>query len=150
MLKEYEINASTLMIIPYRTDYAKVIERDRIVFVKRKPKQIIDDSCKFFGNNYQGRCMGTKYLINVTVKAPIIIEETKKVIFFPTRSPRDENCVWVSANNLQRFIKRDDKTVLVFGENNMYEINSSYYIIDNQVTRCIKLEKALNESKKYI
>ncbi len=150
MLKEYEINASTLMIIPYRSDYSKVIELDRIVFVKRKPKQIIDDSCKFFGNSYQGRCMGTKYLINVTVKAPIIIEETKKVIFFPTKSPRDDNCVWVSSNNLQRFIKRDDKTVLVFGEKNMYEINSSYYIIDNQVTRCIKLEKALNESKKYI
>ena len=37
----------------------------------------MDDSCKYFGSSYQGRYEGTKNLIGMNYKLPIIIEESR-------------------------------------------------------------------------
>ena len=150
MKKEYEINASTLVILPIEEEKCRVYEYDRDFIVKRKSTKIINDSCMFFGSSLNGRQYGTKKLINVAVKAPIIIEESKKIIFFPTTSPRQDNCTWISFNNLVKYEKNEDKTILTFKNNKQIELDLSYNIVDNQIVRCIKLVKAFIKRKKII
>ena len=60
---------------------------------------IIENSCEYFGSSYLGRHEGTKKLIGITHKAPIIIEESKNLIYFPTTSPRLTDCVWIKYIN---------------------------------------------------
>ena len=73
----YEINDDTLAILPIGDDKSKVIEKNKSFIVNASPLKIIDKSCKYFGSSYQGRFSGTKSLIGVSYKAPIIIEESK-------------------------------------------------------------------------
>ena len=150
MKKDYEINASTLVIIPIDEEKCRVYEDDKDFIVKRHSTKIVNDSCMFFGSSLNGRQYGTKKLINVAVKAPIIIEESKKIIFFPTASPRQINCMWISYNNLVKYTKNEDKTIFTFKNNKQIELDISYNIIDNQIVRCIKLEKAFIKRKKII
>ena len=100
-MSEYEINDDTLAIIPIDEYRSKVIEKSRSFIVEQPPMRIIDKSCRYFGSSYQGRFLGTKNLIGISHKAPIIIEETREIIFFPTNSPRQYNCAWISLKNLQ-------------------------------------------------
>ena len=72
----YEINCDTLALIPVSENETKIIEKEREFIVNVPVFKIIENSCEYFGSSYLGRHEGTKKLIGITHKAPIIIEET--------------------------------------------------------------------------
>lgn len=147
-MDEYEINIDTQAIIPFGLDKSKVIEGDRTFIVNLPPIKIIDKSCKFFGSSYQGRFTGTKNLIGVSHKAPIIIEESREIIFFPTNSPRQDNCAWISLRHLETYQKNTNKcSSLKFQGGHLINLDISYGILDNQVLRATRLESVLRLRK---
>jgi competence transcription factor ComK len=77
----YEVNCDTLALIPVSENETKIIERDNSFIVNKPVMEIIEDSCEYFGSSYLGRHEGTKKLIGITHKAPIIIEESKNLIY---------------------------------------------------------------------
>lgn len=147
MLDTYEITKNTLAIIPIDSKRSEVIEEDDIFIINKNTTKIIDDSCKFFGSSLNGRHEGTKNLIGVTYKAPIIIEETSEMIFFPTNSPRITNCAWVSLNNLEDYKKKNGQTQLCFKNGKIIDIDVSYSSFENQVLRSTRLESILRKHK---
>lgn len=82
MISEYEINSDTLAIIPISDTSSKIIEKNDSFIVNKSATVVIDDSCKYFGSSYYGRHEGTKNLIGVSYKSPIVIEESRNIIFF--------------------------------------------------------------------
>jgi len=58
VLTEYEVNKSTMAIIPeFTVDLAvisKVYETDDNFYVLMKPLEIIERSCAYFGSSYKG------------------------------------------------------------------------------------------------
>lgn len=146
-MKEYEINQETLILLPTNSNSTKIIEINQEEEIYKNTAKIIDESCKFFGSSYLGRFEGTKNMIGISKKSPIIIEETKNIIFFPTTSPRIEKCIWISLNNLERYIKNKEKTLLIFSCGKKILIDIPFNIIDNQVLRSTKLESILRKRK---
>lgn len=147
MLETYEITKNTLAIIPIDSKRSEVIEDDDIFIINKNSTKIVDDSCKFFGSSLEGRHEGTKNLIGVAYKAPIIIEETSEMIFFPTNSPRIANCAWVSLNNLENYRKKNGQTQLCFKNGKIIDIDISYNSFENQVLRSTRLESILRKHK---
>lgn len=146
-MNEYEINIDTQAIIPIGPEKSKVIEGDKIFIVNQPALKIIDKSCRFFGSSYQGRFLGTKNLIGISHKAPIIIEETREIIFFPTNSPRQDNCAWISLRHLQNYKKLNNRSVLKFTGGHLINLDISYGTLDNQVLRATRLESVLRFRK---
>ena len=147
-IENYIINYETLLIMPYGSNKCKVYEFDEVFIVDMNIMDIIKSSCLFFGSSLEGRKEGTKYLINCEMKVPIIIEDSQKLLFFPTSSSRSSNNSWISYNNLLKYSKEDNgNTMLYFKQNNSIKVPIKYNIIDNQIIRCIKLEAALNKIK---
>lgn len=144
-MKKYEINKNTLAIIAITNGISKVYEKDKTLYVYSPTIKIIDDSCKFFGSSYSGRFEGTKNLLNVSYKSPIIIEEQNKIIFFPTRSPRISSCSWISLNNIDCYYREDKSTVIKFIGGRKIKIKLSYGVVDNQVLRATRLESTFNK-----
>ncbi len=144
-MNNYEINIETLAIFPYGKKKSKIIEMKREIIVDCSPINIINNSCKFFGSSYKGRLYGTKNIIGIDYKSPILIEESKKVIFFPTKSPRVLSCAWISSNNIQSYEKITKGTEIKFYGGKKIKIELSYGIFDNQVLRATHLESALNK-----
>ena len=150
-LLNYEINAETLLILPYDKNKSKVFEIDCEFIVDLTPLTIIKNSCLYFGCSYEGRRDGTKSIIGVDMKVPIIIEESKCIIFFPTSSCINNNSVWISYQNLLKFSKKNKfSTILYFRENIIIEVDVKYNLIDNQIIRCIKLDSLLNKRRNFI
>lgn len=146
----YEIDLSTLMLIGIDDYSTLVITTEKEFIVQENAKKIIDNSCKFFGSSLRECTNATQRIVNIHSKVPIIIEQSRSIIFFPLKSSREKNNIWISFNNLIKYEKKDNKTVLYFKENIVKKIEFSYYIVDNQVTRSLVLDYEVNKRRKSL
>lgn len=147
MINNYEINGNTLAIIPIAKNKSRVFEADNEIIVNKSAKEIIDDSCKYFGSSYSGRFEGTKKILGVSYKSPIIIEESREIIFFPTTSPRNGNCSWISLNNIEDYVKNDERTLVNFKNGNTLDLGVSLGSFENQMIRSMRLANILKRRK---
>ena len=145
MMISYEINCDTLALIPVSENETKIIERENVFSINKPIMEIIENSCEFFGSTYLGRHEGTKKLIGVSHKAPIIIEESRNLIYFPTSSPRLDSCCWIGLNNIKNYQNNNGKTELLFSNDKKISLPISYGSFDNQYLRATKLESILRK-----
>lgn len=148
MITEYEINESTMAIVALEKGFSRVIEEDDEFIVNHGTMDIIDNSCKFFGSSYSGRFEGTKYLIGVNYKAPIIVEETREMIFFPTSSPRFPDCNWIALNKIAYVEKSETGSVINFKNGIRLDMEISCRSLENQILRSTLLEAKMRNKKK--
>lgn len=146
----YEIDLSTIMLMGLDDNNTKVITLDDEFIINIDSKKIIDNSCRFFGSSLNDRINTTKRLINIKSKSPIIVEESRNIIFFPLKSIRDKCNIWISYNNLEKYIKSGDKTIFIFSNKKEVIIDFSYYIIDNQVTRSLMLDYEVKKRRESL
>ncbi len=146
-MQNYEINADTLAIIPISDYKSRIIEKNNVLEIDMTPMKIIDNSCRYFGSSYKGRFYGTRDLIGVSHKSPIIVEESREIIFFPTNSPRLYECIWVSLKNINDYKRNTDSSTIIFNSGYNLEVDISYGSLDNQVLRAARLESVLRKRK---
>lgn len=149
MFNEYEINSSTIAVIPVKENVSRVIEEKESFLVSKTPTEIIDDSCKYFGSSYIGRHEGTKKLIGINYKSPIIVEESREIIFFPTSSPRFVDCHWISLDKISNHESTFRGSLLKFTNGEEIEINISSLSLENQILRATKLGSVLRKRKAF-
>jgi len=147
MRSDYEINNYTLAILPIDSKTSKVIEREESFLIQKSATEIVDDSCRYFGSSYEGRHKGTKRLLGFNYKAPIIIEETSNLIFFPTSSPRYNDCIWISLKNIDTYKRINQNSLIIFKNGYQMELPISIGILENQIFRATRLECVLRERK---
>ncbi len=147
-MKKYEINPSTIAVLAIDDTKSEIIEEEGSFIVNRTTPKIIDDSCRYFGSSYLGRFEGSKTFLGGTVyKCPIIIEETREIIFFPTGSARSTECSWISLNKISHYKKSDDKTIIFFKNGKTLKFPISYSSFENQILRASRLESILRQRK---
>ena len=146
----YEIDLSTVMLIGIDDFKTKVVTLDNEFIIDIDSKKIMDNSCKYFGSSLSDRVNMTKRLVNISSKSPVVIEESRNIIFFPLKSVRDKCNIWISFNNLEKYVKNGDKTTFIFKNDKRVVIDFSYYIIDNQVTRSLMLDYELKKRRESL
>ena len=147
-MNDYEINSATLAIIPLGDNVSEVYEAETKYIINKSPNAIIKENCEFYGSSYEGRCKGTKNLTGIKSKYPIIIEESRNIIFFPTSSVRSEDNTWIALNHIKNYSKIDLNSKITFKNNENLELNISYYSLDNQICRAYMLNSKLYDRKK--
>ena len=147
MKYDYEINNSTLAVISIDDKCCRVLEETAEYIVNKSSFEVIDNSCKYFGSSYRGRYEGTKNLIGMNYKLPIIIEESRNIIFFPTNSPRLKDCWWISLNNIKNYYIEDEKVYINFKNDFKLQVDISIFSLENQILRASRLESVLRSRK---
>ncbi len=146
MEQKYEINDKTVALYAM-TDKTRVYEEEKNFVIDKPATEIMEESCSYFGSSLEGRKKGTANLIGVSYKAPIIVEESNEVIFFPTSSPKMKTCSWIRFNSIDRFYYKNNHLVVEFKNGNKILLNTSYDIINNQILRATRLESVLRGRK---
>lgn len=141
----YEINDNTIALVPKSEEITKIYEKDRFLIVNLPIMKIIEFSCNSFGSSYLGRHVGTKKLTGISHKTPIIIEESRNIIYFPTTSPRLKNCCWISLKHIKEYKKNNKNTIIYFENGKKLELKISINSFDNQYLRATKLQYALKK-----
>jgi competence protein ComK len=156
LIDEYEINPRTMIItpVPYGSKtYSQIVELQDEFLSPFRPIDIIKKSCKFFGSSYEGRTSGAKQLIGIFHKVPITIDPTNSIYFFPTISPTNSQCIWISHDHVLSHKRIEKATTLVtFRNKESYIIPISYSSFENQLLRTAllrtKLMKRIEETER--
>ena len=148
-MKEYEINNGTLAILASGKGKSRIIEDSNNYIVDQSPFDVMDHSCKYFGSSYEGRRQGSKEVIGANYKLPIIVEDGRNLVFFPTSSIEDKECMWIAVNKIKKYEAFDyNTTKITFYNGQFIIIPLSYRSVQNQVFRATRLSYIVNERKK--
>lgn len=143
---DYEITYETQIIIPINKNSSKIVEENSEYIINESTLKVLEHSCEYFGSSYEGRKDGTKKLLGITHKSPIIIEESRKIIFFPTASPDNENCIWINLDKINKYYELDEKkSAILFKNNDLIEFDVSIGSLTNQILRATRLKFVLEE-----
>lgn len=144
---EYEINKDTCMLLAVDKYKTKIIELEREFIIPISTLEILDYSCKYYGSSYLGRKAGSINILKNIYKIPIIVEESRNIIFFPLSSPRYHHASWVSLGQIKYYRKKGNMTEVIFQNNKSILLEISYPAFQNQVLRSSYLEIVSNNRK---
>ena len=143
---DYEITFDTQVILPIDSGSSRIIEKNETYVLNVTPMQILEHSCEYFGSSLDGRKEGTKKLLGITHKSPIIVEESRKIIFFPTTSPDRDDCIWINLEKINRYYKSSQKkSIIEFNNGDIIEFDVSIGSLTNQILRASRLKYILEE-----
>lgn len=143
---DYEITFDTQVILPVENNSSKIIENNESYVINVPPMQVLEHSCEYFGSSFNGRKEGTKKLLGITHKSPIIVEESRKIIFFPTTSPDRIDCVWINLEKVNKYYKSSSKkSIIEFKNGDIIEFDVSIGSLTNQIMRASRLKYILEE-----
>lgn len=143
---DYEITFDTQVILPVENNSSRIIENNESYVINVPPMQVLEHSCEYFGSLFNGRKEGTKKLLGITHKSPIIVEESRKIIFFPTTSPDRIDCVWINLEKVNKYYKSSSKkSIIEFKNGDIIEFDVSIGSLTNQIMRASRLKYILEE-----
>ena len=143
----YEITSKTCALIAKEKDQTEIIEDDKTFIIDKPVLKILKESCEYYGSSLEGRIQGSKTMLGMCYKLPIIIESSKELIFFPTTSPLNENCSWISIKNIKDYIAVDNNVIIKFKGNKTELFPITYETLENQMFRSTKLMLLLKNRK---
>ena len=146
-MDNYEINNGTLALVPTRDEKTKVYETDDEFIINKRVYQVMEESCQYFGSSLMGRQAGSKNILGSSYKVPVVIDETRDIIFFPTSSPLLDSCEWIGLKDIKEIVKKDKKTIIVFDNNKEIIVDIPYLSIQNQIMRATRLNAVLKKRK---
>lgn len=127
-----------------------IIEKNRKVIITSDCLRFLKKNCKYYGHSYNIQRQFVIENFNYYIKTPIVLSKSNMIIFFPTTSPNSNECIWISYNNIDRYVKEEEHTKIYFKGGKVLKVSASYTTIDNQITKCIKIEKYLNNKEEYL
>lgn len=146
-MENYEIGSQTLAILPLDENISKVYEEETEYIINKSTNSIIKENCEFYGSSYEGRCVGTKVLTGIKTKYPIIIEESRNIIFFPTSSIRNKQSTWIALNKIKDIKEYKNNSQVEFKNKEKINLDISVYSLENQIVRATMLKSKLYERK---
>lgn len=146
-MDSYEINKDTCAIVSVNDEITKVLENEDEYFINKSSFEVMEDSCEYYGSTCEGRIKGTKMILGSNYKVPIIIEETNEIIFFPTESAKNTNCVWLSLNNIKSYEKSNGFTKVIFNSGKEIIVKMSISSFETQLLRANRLGSIIKKRK---
>ncbi|HLS20767.1 MAG TPA: competence protein ComK [Bacillota bacterium] len=148
--ENYELSSLTMLVTPQFDDfgnvYAKVIEEDQDIIIRKSPLQIIEVACEYFGSDLRGRQRATEVIANYTYKLPIAIEPYNNIYFFPTASPTTLTCSWLSHSHILRIYQLSSKqSEIIFNNGRRYTLDVSKHSLTNQLHRTAQLRYLIEQ-----
>ena len=142
-MKDYEINDATMAILPTDTYHSLVLEENLQYEIDQNPLSILNYSCRYFGSSYLGRREGSKNILKSGYKLPIIVDDSRNLVFLPTSSPDEKSCIWIALNKIKSISKTDDGysgTIVEFQTGKKITVDISYKSLENQILRASCIE----------
>lgn len=126
-------------------DKSRIIKSSETNLISEKINNIVDNSCKYYGSSLNGRIAGSRDILGISYKVPIVLSELNNIILFPTTSLRKEECSWLNLYAIDSYKKLTKNTVeIIFINNIKIIIKISYNSLNRQILTASRLSDILN------
>ncbi|WP_080874099.1 competence protein ComK [Oceanobacillus timonensis] len=145
-----EITPYTMAILYDKDDdgrtVTRVLEDDTEYVLQGKPTKVIEYACAYFGSDLKGRQNGIKSVSGFYYKTPIPIDPRNRMYFFPTKSPLQSSCCWISHTHIDNSRKIDKTcTEILFKNGRKISLDVSHGTIINQIQRTAHIRYLMDE-----
>ena len=145
-----EISSNTVLIRNKGEREAEILYYNNSITVPYSSKKIIDNNCKLFGSSLNGRIESSKEWLGYDYKLPIIIDEIRNLVLFPTRSIDSPKNIWLSFNAIDDYNSYKDGIELTLKNGKKVFIKESFNVFESQYIRASKLHKRIEKIKATI
>jgi competence protein ComK len=152
--KEYVINQDTMGISPFWNQngflYSKIIERNATVLVEKPPLKIMQDSCHHYGGSLEGKKEAARIILGRLCFAPIMLDSKLDLCFFPTESPDNKTCIWLSQPHIDNVEKIETKrSRIIFSNDKELPIESTLTSVKNKLHRAAQYRSVIKKRTKF-
>ena len=110
--------------------------------------QIIDDLCVQCGSTADGRREAFRRLTGYRQKVPVLISERSHYLMFPTLSPDNPECIWLSYSDILDIVPSGEaESEILFINGTRKSIPFSTRLLRKQMKRCDEYLQILDESE---
>lgn len=116
-IENYIINPMTMALLPMDSALGElwtvVIETSQVLIVMRKPTEIIDNTCHWFGTSYAGGKSSAAAVMGYKSMLPISISSELGICVFPLASSKRRDTLWLSHTHIKDWHQKDKETTTV-------------------------------------
>ncbi|SDM58332.1 competence protein ComK [Sediminibacillus halophilus] len=143
--KDYKITKQTMALLTAcQMEYETVvIERNRQLYIKRPPLQLIKNACLNAGSSYDGRRSAVIYHTGSKKKVPIPVSPENNIFAFPTCSPDTLPCNWIflehifDIKSIPKKEKNSIQSIIVFHNGVQLQMKESKRVLEKQFQRTV-------------
>ncbi|MBR3198737.1 MAG: competence protein ComK [Bacilli bacterium] len=146
-MENLEISKKTCALSFKDQNSCLLLEGNKEYNVNMSLQAYINYNCEYYGSSFEGRIKGAKKSLGMKYKLPIVIEESREIVFFPTKSYNSEKCTWISLNNISKYEGNSKKTIITFNSGIKKQYDISIESFENQMLRATKLLLTLKNRK---
>lgn len=145
-----EIGSNTILVRGIGKSICEIVNIDKTIEISVNCKKLMDNTCLLFGSSLSGRIESSRKWLGCDYKLPIVLDEIRNIIFFPTRSIESLSNIWISFNIIEDYKAKDNGIELILKNGDTYFLNESYNVFENQYIRAFKLHKRIEKMKTTI
>lgn len=150
IIKGCELSSNTVLIRSIGPGESEVVNLTDSVILPYSSKTIVDKNCKLFGSSLHGRIESSKEWLGYDYKLPIIVDEIRNLVLFPTRSIDSPKNVWLSYNVIDDYTVKRDGVEILLKNGKTIKIKESFNVFESQYFRAAKLYKKIEKIKTTI
>lgn len=135
--EKYRITRRTVAILPCYDLHKQsrvILEDGSEILTPLRPYQLLQLSCRQYSSSIEERTQLAKRLSNIKGKVPIIVDLDTYITFFPTKSPKREDCEWFAWSHISEIdVDVDGNVYIVTERGHRVPVNTSRYVLKNQI-----------------
>jgi competence protein ComK len=105
VIEDYLINEKTALMagayVQNGQQWTRVVEGKETFLVAKRPIEIINNSLLCLGSTFKAAQRSSKYLLGDCYLCPIKVNCHLGIWLFPTKSYRDDHCIWFSLEHVK-------------------------------------------------
>lgn len=144
----YMINEKTVLLTgeyaKFGHQWTRVIEGEETFLVKKRPIELINSALLCLGSDFHGARRSSKRILGECHMCPIKINCNLGIWLFPTKSYKDDHCIWFSLMHVQDTepcgIRR---TKVLLSYNHEIEIEMKESSFKNKKQKAIDLRESM-------
>jgi competence protein ComK len=146
--EDYLMNEKTVLLmgeyVKNGRQWTRVIEGEETFLVKKRPIDLINRALLCLGSDFRAARKSSKYILGECHMCPIRVNCNLGVWLFPTKSYRDDHCIWFSLMHV-----KDSKSVGVrrtkvfLSYNHDIEIEMKEPSFKNKKNKAIQLRESM-------
>lgn len=150
IIKNFFIDKKVILMMGEYDQNGKLCSRIMVgkttFLVDRTPLHLLDDTLKYIGYDLRGAITGAKFLLNKTMKCPIIVNPYQGICLFPSKSPSKHDCIWFNPEHIVHFRAMGSKTEVELSNGHFMIVKAKLSAFNNKL-HCAKQLKRLTTER---
>ena len=151
----YIVDENTMAFIPFFDSNGKVetyiLEVDSFKKCSMNPLELIDYNLRFFASSLKGAGEGTRHILGDVYKYPVILNLKRLLVWLPTMSQKNKECVWIALNHIKAYKKQNhNNTEILFTNDSSIILPISFLSFEKRIHRAYELKFKLEFHAKFL